>query len=60
MKYYLYVVEDCSPSIREFSTDEERSEFLVDFLLKSQDNPDNFIDIIFEGTVSYLDASYRK
>jgi len=51
--YHIQYIESCSTKIKSFITLKARDKFLLDFLLKSQNEPDNWIDILFEGTLEW-------
>lgn len=53
MKHYVYVVEDCTPKLYEFSSAKKRDKFLSKF----ESDPWNgyWIDLVFSGTLKTVD-----
>ena len=59
-KYYASVVDDSTTVLVEFKTDKARDKWLFDFSLRNQLNNDSWIDMIFEGKVSYTSECTRN
>ena len=51
--YYILYTENCQPKVRKFALEVCRESFIKDFLLENQDNEDNYIDLVFDGTIKF-------
>lgn len=47
--YRVYYIENCTAKLKSFSDILEMYQFVTKFQMDSLDNPDNFIEFIFEG-----------
>lgn len=50
-RYYLQYIEGCTQKVKEFKSKEELYKFAAEFGANSYDNPDNWIDLAFEGDI---------
>lgn len=58
--YHVEYVESCSSKLKSFSTKEEATKFIANFLLKHQNTrcqDDNWISAVYEGRLVYLEPS---
>lgn len=55
--YFIVYAENCTVKVKEFKKEKDMKDFLIKFLLESQDNPDNFVDVYGEGRVLWTQIS---
>jgi len=54
VKYYVRYVQDCRPHLIAFTSNKKRATWMLNFLLNlAQLNEDNWIELLFEGEVSW-------
>lgn len=47
--YRVYYIENCTTKLKSFSDILKMYQFVTKFQMDSLNNPDNFIELIFEG-----------
>lgn len=60
MKYFVIYTEMCGIKLKQFKTKQQRDLFILQFLLESQINEDNFIDFIGEGKVDFVGDGIQR
>ncbi len=54
MGYFLFYTASCNPTVAEFASAQERSDFIANFVIEFQGEDDFWIDAIVDGTVQIL------
>lgn len=52
-RYYVFYVSDATPKLKAFESFMQRNNWVQDFLFSTQNDPDQWIDLVFDGEVSY-------
>lgn len=57
--YFLVYSEGCTPKIKEFRNEKDLHKFMAEFSLDMYDNPDNWIDYVFQGDIIMKSKEFR-
>ncbi len=55
--FYLFYADGCTPTIRRFSTAQDRLTFIANFYLEHGGNEDYWIDALVDGQVQVVKSS---
>lgn len=57
--FHVLYTDECSLKIQSFDSKEKRKDFINEFLLKYQDCEDYCIDLVFNGSLKYVETSIK-
>lgn len=58
-KIFVHYVDGCSPKMKTFTDKNKMYKFVAEFQTKHEQNPDNWVDFVFEGEILLESENYR-